>query len=231
MRSVDQHRHAGRVALRDDARNRQHQRARRGDVVEHRQPRPRRQSGGNCVQHALFGGSGERQFRLNHPRAGPPDYVAHRVAHGAIDMGEDQHLVTRLQRQRPQHGVAASGRILQEGDVAPVRADQPAQCGGGVPQCPGEDAPHEMTGLALHALPPGLLDVEHCLRRGSERTMVDREPLRIEHPLVSACGTPGRLAHERLLARPGLCPHRGPGARPSRPAQDAATVDGGQMPS
>ena len=84
MRAVDQHRNARRVARRDDALQRQHQRAARGDVVDHGKLRAWRQRRCDVGDDRIGVGMRERHRGFHHACADPLAQVADGVAHRAV---------------------------------------------------------------------------------------------------------------------------------------------------
>ena len=192
MRAVDQHRHAGRTTRRDDRVQRQHQRAAGGDVINHRDARTPGQCRGNGGNDRRGVGAGKRNHRLGHPRAGALGHEPHRVAHRAVAVAEHQHLVVRRQTQRPQHGVAAGGGVVEEADVVAVRAEEHAEPRGGRHQSRLQPLMHEARGLRLELASPILLRRQHDARGCAEGTVIDGQPAPVQRPLV-----PHRAAKQR----------------------------------
>ena len=199
VRAIHQHRDIPRVAQGRNLGHRQHQSARRGDVIDHRQPRARRDRRRHRLQNRGGGRAGERNQRLGHARTGPfgdePDCVPHR----AIAMRQHQDLVIRLQAQRPQHGVASGGRVVDEHHVIPARADEPRQPIRRRPQRVRHHRPHEPGRLRLHPIAPGPLFGQHRQRRRAEGAVVDRQEIRIEPPQAAAL--PAQRRHLVTVAR------------------------------
>ncbi len=87
------------MACGNHALQRQHQRAAGGDVIHHGQPRPRRQRGGNIRHDGIGVRIGKWHLRFHDTCAGALAHMAHRVAHRAVAVGQDDDLVTRLKTQ------------------------------------------------------------------------------------------------------------------------------------
>jgi hypothetical protein len=130
VRAIDQHGDAGRMTRLDNILQRQHQRAARGDVIDHGEPCAWRHRccdvGDDCI------GRGMREWHLgfHHAGAGAFTQVANRIAYCAIAMAQHHDFIIRSEMQRTQHRVATGRRVLDKRDVLAVGADE-----GGQPVC------------------------------------------------------------------------------------------------
>ena len=208
VRAVDQHLRPGLLAKRHQPLQRQHQRAGRGDVVEHDEPRLRSQLRRHRFDDRVGTRSREGKQRLDHRSTGAPGHMAHRVAHRAVAVVEHQDLVAGPKAQRAQHGVAARGRIVDEADVLRLGAHEGGEPRGRLAQQRRQLDRHEARRLRFQLAAPVVLGVAHRHRHGAERAVVDGQETGFEQePVADGCSEHGHGV------RPG--PWRGRTRRPA----------------
>ena len=207
-----------RVELADDRDHRHHERRRRGDLADEREPGPRRRR----VEVGL-----RRPARRRRPGTGrwarttvaPSRSAAARSALSVAlySWSHGEELVARLEAERGEDRRHAGRRVVHEREALGVRVEERrATSRAGLVEQRLELAAQEPDRLPLHPVAPGPLRLEDRLRARAERAVVEVRDVRLETPrraIVDPAGHARTLAHGERQPLPGRGAHRGPVAR------------------
>ena len=184
VRTVDDGVDAPRGELADEALDREHEPGRARDVVQQREPRPRRDVSEHGVDDLIGRVQRKRDRRHDDARARTLGDEVERIAARVVGVVRRQELVARGEPQRTHHGIDAAGRVRHERDVLRVRADEVRQLLPCRIESLLELAGEESDPLRLHLGPKPRLLGEHLGRTGAELAVVQEGDIGIEPPQV-----------------------------------------------
>ena len=146
---------------------------------------------------------------------GGPQRVERRV----VLVVAGQELVAGLEPQRGEDGRDAGRRVGHERDAVGIRLEEHRDPLPRLVEVPLELAAEEPDGLRLHALAPHALGLEHRVRAGAERAVVEVGDVAFEEPRGAVGGAGG--SHVPTIADPASRPMPRPVSRAaaSRPGR------------
>ena len=183
VRSVDEGVDAPFLKTPDDLLDRKNDPGRAGHMIEQGQPGPGRDGTEHRIDDLRGPGDGPRH-RRHHDFRAAPFLPAQRVPAGVVGVVGGEQLVARLELERADHGVHAAGRVRNEREIVRICPDEPRQISPGFVEQALEITCQELQRLPLHARAQLRLRLEHRLRAGSERAVVEEVDARVERPVL-----------------------------------------------
>ena len=203
MRAVDERLDPAVVERGHDLGNRQHERRRAGDVIQHDEPRSRADGREHGVARSLGSDAPKWDARGHQTGARGIGRRLKRVAGRGVGVVEQDDLVAGFEPQAACDDVDARRRVRDEGKIIRVGTKEPSKRGTSVVERRLEVVGEERDGLALHPRAPRVLGFEHGARGRAERPMVQEGHGGVERPVDGELG-----GHRLGIVRPMPDPER-----------------------